>query len=236
MPADGCLFLVADYSQIELRLIAHLSEDPAFIEAFRRGGDIHRQTAAVIFGVPLEQVTSEMRARAKTINFATIYGQGPFALARQLGITQDEAKAFISQYFERFAGVRAYLDRMVQVARERGFVETIFGRRRYIPEIRDRNFNMRAFGERTATNSPVQGSAADLIKLAMLNIHGAIRDAGLQSRMLLQVHDELIFEVPEHEVDPVRTLVVSHMQSAVELRVPLVVEAGVGPNWLEAKH
>ncbi|MGE0354046.1 MAG: DNA polymerase I [Gemmatimonadales bacterium] len=236
VPADGCLFLVADYSQIELRLIAHLSEDPAFIEAFRRGGDIHRQTAAVIFGVPLEQVTGEMRARAKTINFATIYGQGPFALARQLGITQEEAKAFISQYFERFAGVRAYLDRMVQVARERGFVETIFGRRRYIPEIRDRNFNMRAFGERTATNSPVQGSAADLIKLAMLNIHGAIREAGLQSRMLLQVHDELIFEVPEAEVDPVRILVVRHMQSAVELRVPLVVEAGVGPNWLEAKH
>jgi DNA polymerase-1 len=236
VPASGCVFLVADYSQIELRLIAHLSEDEAFIHAFRQGGDIHRQTAAIIFDIPVAEVTAEMRGQAKTINFATIYGQGPFALARQLGITQDQAKAFIAQYFQRFSGVRAYLDRMVQAARDRGYVETIFGRRRYIPEIRDRNFNVRSFGERTATNSPVQGSAADLIKVAMKNIHHAIRDQKLTGKMLLQVHDELVFEVIPSEVDALTELVRHHMQSAVLLKVPLVVDIGVGPNWLDAKH
>ena len=236
VPAAGWQFLVADYSQVELRLIAHLSEDAAFIQAFQQGGDIHRQTAAIIFDVPVDQVTPDMRARAKTINFATIYGQGPFALARQLGIAQDEAKAFIAQYFTRFAGVRAYLDRMVQVARERGYVETIFGRRRYIPEIRDRSFNIRSFGERTATNSPVQGSAADLIKIAMRRIHDALETEGLESRMLLQVHDELVFETPPGETARLADLVRHHMITAVSLRVPLVVDIGTGPNWLDAKH
>src|SRR5207302_7659548 len=193
------LLLTADYSQIELRLLAHLSGDPAFVRAFEQGGDIHRQTAAIIFGVPQEQVTSEMRARAKTINFATIYGQGPFALARQLGIAQDEAKEFIRQYFQRFAGVRAWLDRTVAQARDNGYVETLFGRRRYVPELKDKNFNVRAFGERTATNSPLQGSAADLIKIAMIRIAAGLREAGLATRMLLQVHDELVFEVPTAE-------------------------------------
>jgi DNA polymerase-1 len=236
IPREGWVFLVADYSQIELRLMAHLSADPAFIEAFRQGGDIHRQTAALIFNVPVEQVTSEMRARAKTINFATIYGQGPFALSRQLGISQEDARAFIARYFERFSGVRAFLDRQVKLAREQGYVETIFNRRRYIPEIRDRNFNLRAYGERTAQNSPLQGSAADLIKLAMIHIHDAIREEGLASRMLLQVHDELVFEVPPAELDAMRALVRTHMEGAAELAVPLVVDLGVGPNWLEAKR
>ncbi|MGH7498346.1 MAG: DNA polymerase, partial [Gemmatimonadales bacterium] len=236
VPRPGSLFLVADYSQIELRLMAHLSGDPAFIEAFRRGGDIHRQTASLIFGVPIESVTPEMRARAKTINFATIYGQGPFALSRQLGISQDEAKAFISGYFERFAGVRAFLDTQIELARTEGYVETIFKRRRYIPEIKDRNFNMRAFGERLAQNSPLQGSAADLIKLAMIRIHRALRDGALGSRMLLQVHDELVFEVPEAEIETMRLLVRTHMEQAAELKVPLVVDIGVGPNWLDSKR
>jgi DNA polymerase-1 len=236
VPAPGCVFIVADYSQIELRLIAHLSEDEAFIQAFQQGGDVHRQTAAIIFDVPVESVTPEMRSRAKTINFATIYGQGPFALARQLGISQDEAKAFIAQYFTRFSGVRAYLDRMVRLARDRGYVETIFGRRRYIPEIRDRNFNIRSFGERTATNSPVQGSAADLIKLAMRDIHRAISGQGMVARMLLQVHDELVFEAPPSEVPLLTELVRHHMQNAVALKVPLVVDIGTGTNWLEAKR
>ncbi|HET8649115.1 MAG TPA: DNA polymerase I [Gemmatimonadales bacterium] len=236
IPAPGAVFLVADYSQIELRLMAHLSGDPAFIEAFQQGGDIHRQTAALIFGVEAGQVTSDMRARAKTINFATIYGQGPFALARQLGISQEDARAFIARYFERFAGVRAFLDRQVELARERGYVETIFGRRRYIPEIRDRNFNIRSYGERNAQNSPLQGSAADLIKVAMIGIHRALREDQRRARMLLQVHDELVFEVPEDEVEPVRELVRTHMEGAAELRVPLVVSIGTGPNWLEAKH
>jgi DNA polymerase-1 len=236
VPGPGCVFLVADYSQIELRLMAHLSGDPAFIEAFRLGGDIHRQTAALIFNVSVDQVTAEMRARAKTINFATIYGQGAFALSRQLGIGQDEAKQFIARYFERFAGVRAFLDGQIRLARDQGYVETLFKRRRYIPEIRDKNFNMRASGERNAQNSPLQGSAADLIKLAMIRIHAALRSRGLASRMLLQVHDELVFEVPETEVDVMRGLVRHEMENVVELRVPLVVDVGVGPNWLDAKR
>jgi DNA polymerase I len=236
IPREGWTFLVADYSQIELRLMAHLSGDPAFIEAFLQGGDIHRQTAAVIFNVPAESVTPEMRARAKTINFATIYGQGPFALSRQLNISMDDARAFIARYFERFAGVRAFLDQQIKLAREHGYVETIFKRRRYIPEIRDRNFNMRAYGERNAQNSPLQGSAADLIKVAMTRIHHAIRDAGLRSRMVLQVHDELVFEVPPDELERMMELVRTRMENVVELRVPLVVDLGVGPNWLEAKR
>jgi DNA polymerase-1 len=235
VPGPGCRFVVADYSQIELRLMAHLSEDPAFIQAFRSGGDIHRQTASVIFGLPPEAVTPEMRARAKTINFGTIYGQGAFALARQLGISQDEARAFISQYFERFAGVRAYLDLQVKLARENGYVQTLFGRRRYIPEINDKNFNQRAFAERTAQNSPLQGSAADLIKIAMVRIHDALRAGGSGARLLLQVHDELVLEVPAANVDPVVQLVRQHMEGAAELKVPLVVDVGVGDNWLEAK-
>jgi DNA polymerase-1 len=231
----GAMLLTADYSQIELRLLAHLSGDPAFVEAFEQGGDIHRQTAAIIFGVAQDQVTPEMRARAKTINFGTIYGQGAFALSRQLGITQDDAKRFIEQYFTRFAGVRAWLDRTVTEAREKGYVETLFGRRRYIPELKDRNYNIRAFGERTATNSPLQGSAADLIKIAMIRIAGALKERGLASRMILQVHDELVVEVPRGEEEVATELVKRHMEGAAELRVPLVVSVGMGMNWVDAK-
>jgi DNA polymerase-1 len=234
-PPDGVL-LTADYSQIELRLLAHLSRDPAFVEAFEQGGDIHRQTAAIIFAVPQDRVTPEMRARAKTINFGTIYGQGAFALSRQLGITQEEAKQFIEQYFTRFAGVRAWLDRTVAEAREKGYVETLFGRRRYIPELKDRNYNIRAFGERTATNSPLQGSAADLIKIAMIRIAGSFQEQGLASRMILQVHDELVIEVPHGEEETATELVKSHMERAAQLRVPLVVSVGVGTNWVDAKE
>jgi len=227
---------VADYSQIELRVLAHLSGDEAFISAFRRGGDIHRETAAIIFDVPLEAVTPDMRARAKTINFATIYGQGPFSLARQLGISQDEARDFIATYFARFAGVRRFLDAAVEQARERGYAETIFGRRRYITELRDRNRQVRAFGERTAMNSPMQGSAADLIKIAMIRLAAAMRDRGLATALLLQVHDELVLEAPREEVAVVRDLVRRHMEAAAELRVPLVADVGVGDNWVDAKQ
>jgi DNA polymerase-1 len=232
---EGWELLAADYSQIELRLLAHLSNDPAFVEAFRAGGDIHRQTAAVIFGVPPEAVTPEMRARAKTINFATIYGQGAFSLSKQLKIDVDDARHFISTYFERFAGVRNYLDRCVAQARERGFAETLFGRRRYVPELRDRNFNLRAFGERIAQNSPIQGSAADLIKRAMLGISAALRQERLESTMVLQVHDELVFEGPPVEMQVLRRLVVTEMENAATLSVPLVVDVGVGENWLDTK-
>ncbi len=236
VPSTGWKFVVADYSQIELRLLAHFSGDPAFVRAFNSGGDIHRQTAAIIFGVDLDDVTSEMRSRAKTINFGTIYGQGPFALSNQLGITQDEAKAFISDYFSRFAGVRTWLDRQVEIAREQGYVETLFGRRRFIPEIRDKNFNLRSFAERTAQNTPLQGSAADLIKRAMIAVHRALPEAGLDSRLLLQVHDELVVEAPADQVDATVRLVRQHMEAAAELRVPLVVDVGVGDNWKDAKN
>jgi len=235
IPRPSWKLLAADYSQIELRLLAHLSGDTAFVEAFRAGGDIHRQTAALIFDVDLAAVNGMMRSRAKTINFATIYGQGPHALSRQLGIEHAEAKEFIARYFERFQGVRNYLDAMVAFARENGYVQTIFGRRRYIPELRERNFNIRAFGERTAANSPIQGSAADLIKIAMIRIDASLREKALEAKMLLQVHDELVFEVPQGELDQVQELVKHEMENAAQLSVPLVVDLGVGANWLETK-
>jgi DNA polymerase-1 len=235
IPQAGWTMIAADYSQIELRLLAHLSHDPAFVDAFRAGGDIHRQTASIIFGVPIDDVTSEMRSRAKTINFATIYGQGAHSLSRQIKVDHAEAKSFIETYFERFAGVRRFLDSTVEQARERGYVETIFKRRRYIPELKDRNFNIRAFGERIAQNSPIQGSAADLIKVAMINIHQALIMKKMDSRMLLQVHDELVFECPPDELSDLRALAVHEMTTAVKLDVPLVVDVGTGVNWLETK-
>ena len=235
IPRKDWTLLAADYSQIELRLLAHLSGDPAFVGAFQSGGDIHRQTAALIFDVPLDQVNSEMRARAKTINFATIYGQGARALSLQLKIPHSEAKEFIEKYFQRFSLVRQYLDSMVEFARQHGYVQTIFNRRRYIHELRDRNFNIRAFGERTAANSPIQGSAADLIKVAMIRIQKALGAHQLNARMLLQVHDELVFEVPTSELEQVSALVKHEMEHAAELSVPLVVDLGSGDNWLATK-
>jgi len=235
IPRAGWKLLAADYSQIELRLLAHLSHDRNFVDAFNAGGDIHRQTAAIIFDVPLESVTPEMRGRAKTINFATIYGQGAHALSRQLGIAHAEARDFIVKYFERFEGVKRYLDSMVEFAREHGYVQTIFNRRRYIPELRERNFNMRAFGERTAANSPIQGSAADLIKMAMIRIDNVFRERGFASRMLLQVHDELVFDMAPDELEDVRKVVTFEMENATQLSVPLVVSVGIGDNWLDTK-
>jgi DNA polymerase-1 len=235
VPAPGYLYLSADYSQIELRILAHMAGDENLIDAFRSGGDVHKRTAALVFNVPLENVTAEMRAAAKTINFATIYGQGPFALSRQLGISTAEAKNFIEQYFIRFSGVRDFLDQQVKQAREKGYVETISGRRRYIPEVQSSNYNIRGFGERAAQNAPVQGSAADIIKIAMINIHDAIAQEGRGARMLLQVHDELVFEVPEAEMTDTRARIIELMQTAVPLRVPLEVASGIGQNWYECK-
>jgi DNA polymerase-1 len=233
IPAAGRILIGADYSQIELRVLAHLSGDPAFLDAFGADRDIHRETAALIFGVESRRVTPAMRDQAKTINFATIYGQGPVALAAQLGISRTEARQFIDQYFERFHGVAEYLEHMKEMAREKGYVETLIGRRRYIPEIRSRNPGQRGFGERTATNSPIQGTAADLIKIAMIRLHERLADTG--ATMLLQVHDELLFEVPEPEVDAVSALVRSEMEGAIELAVPLKVDLGVGSTWYETK-
>ncbi|HSG80955.1 MAG TPA: DNA polymerase I, partial [Gemmatimonadota bacterium] len=235
VPAQGMLLLGADYSQIELRILAHLSGDPAFTEAFNAGRDVHRDTAALIFGVPVDAVSPAMRGQAKTVNFATIYGQGPMALGRQLGISVAEAREFIDGYFTRFPAIREYLDRQVETARQEGYVETLFGRRRYIPELNSKNFNIRSFGERVATNSPIQGTAADLIKLAMIKIQQGLKQRGGAAQMILQVHDELLFEVGEDELDEVRSLVKAEMEGALELSVPIAVDMGVGVSWYETK-
>ena len=232
---SGHVLLAADYSQIELRILAHFSGDEPLVQAFQEGIDVHRQTAAVVFDVPVDQVTAEQRGRAKTINFATLYGQGPFALAQQLGISRDEAKEFIAAYFERFSGVRLFLDEQVSSARDRGYVETMLGRRRYVPEIQSSNWNIRKFGERVAQNTPIQGTAADLLKRAMIDVDHALEGSNWGARLLLTVHDELLFEVPEDRVDEVRPVVVALMEGAVELLVPVAVDWGVGTSWYEAK-
>ncbi len=232
---DGYLFFGADYSQIELRILAHFSGDEAFVRAFREGIDVHRQTASVIFGVGLDEVTPDMRNQAKTINFATLYGQGAFSLAKQLGISREEAKTFIEEYFQRFSGVRTFLDKQVGLAREQGFVETLSGRRRYIPEMQAKNWNVQQFGERIAQNTPIQGTAADLIKVAMIRIQKLLETRFPASRLLLQVHDELLLEVPEESVEEVGAMVTQEMEGAVELDVPLSVDSGVGTSWYAAK-
>ncbi len=225
----GNLLLKADYSQIELRLLAHFSQDPLLTRAFLSGGDVHKATASELFGVPLAEVTKEQRAAAKTVNFATIYGQREFSLAQQLGIPQAQAKQFIADYFAKYSGVRQFIDQTLEVARREQQVKTLFGRVRPIPDILSKNFNLRGFAERTAVNTPLQGTAADLIKLAMIRIDGELRR--LRSRMLLQVHDELVFETPPDEVETLRELVRREMEQVYSLRVPLVVDIGVGPNW-----
>jgi DNA polymerase-1 len=228
----GHLLLAADYSQIELRLLAHFSDDPLLVEAFRRGDDIHTLTAAQVFGVPPMLIDAEHRRRAKAVNFGIVYGLSPFGLAQQLGIEQKEAKKFIDAYFEKYRGVREFIDRTLDAARRDGKVYTLFGRIRPIPDINSKNPNMRGFAERTAVNTPLQGTAADLIKVAMIRLDADLRERGLKSRMTLQVHDELVFEVPENEVDTMRSLVKERMESVhPELKVPLLVEIGVGPNW-----
>jgi DNA polymerase-1 len=235
IPAEGQRFVSADYSQIELRVLAHYSRDEAFVEAFRAGLDIHKQTAGVVFGVPIDSVTKEMRDRAKTVNFGIIYGQGPFSLGNQLGISNAEAKEFIEEYFRRFPGVRRYLDEQVELAKSRGYVETLTGRRRYLPELRSKNWNIRAFGERAATNAPIQGTAADLIKIAMIRIQNDLHAGVVPAKMLLQVHDELLFETPVGSEAAVQEFVRERMEGAAQLEVPLKVEGGVGDNWLETK-
>jgi len=234
IPADGCRLLSADYSQVELRILAHYSEAPGLVQAFRRGDDIHRQTAAEIQEIDVEAVTDDQRSRAKAINFGIIYGLSAFGLANQLGIAAGEARETIDAYFERYRGVREFLDRTVERARELGFVTTLLGRRRYLPDLGSRNRTLRMAAERMATNSVIQGTAADLIKKAMLDLDRALTAGGFASRMILQVHDELVFEVVESEVEALRALVRERMEGVFSLRVPLVVDVGVGENWREA--
>jgi DNA polymerase-1 len=227
----GHVLLTADYSQIELRLLAHFSRDPLLVEAYRRGDDIHTLTASQVFGVPPLMVTPDHRRQAKVVNFGIVYGLSAFGLSQQLGIEPAEAKQFIAAYFERYKGVRAFIDKTLDEARRDLKVRTLHGRVRPIPDINSKNANQRGFAERTAVNTPLQGTAADLIKVAMIRIDGALRERGLKSRMTLQVHDELVFEVPENEVDILQSLVREHMEKAHPLAVPLLVEMGVGSNW-----
>jgi DNA polymerase-1 len=227
----GNVLLAADYSQIELRLLAHFSKDKLLVEAFRREDDIHTLTASQVFGVPPLMVTPDHRRQAKVVNFGIVYGLSAFGLSQQLGIEPAEARKFIDAYFEKYAGVRAFIDATLAQVRRDGKVKTLFGRVRPIPDINSKNSNLRGFAERTAVNTPLQGTAADLIKLAMIRIDEEIGKRNLNSRMTLQVHDELVFEVPETEVDAMKSMVREHMESAHELAVPLRVELGVGPNW-----
>jgi DNA polymerase-1 len=227
----GHVLLAADYSQIELRLLAHLSKDKLLVEAFRRGDDIHTLTASQVFGVPPLMVTPDHRRQAKVVNFGIVYGLSAFGLSQNLGIEPSEARKFIDAYFEKYAGVRAFIDATLEQTRRDQKVKTLFGRIRPIPDINSKNATQRGFAERTAVNTPLQGAAADLIKLAMIRIDEEIRKRGLNSRMTLQVHDELVFEVPESELGAMKSLVREHMEKAYSFEVPLLVEIGVGPNW-----
>ncbi|HMB42525.1 MAG TPA: DNA polymerase, partial [Luteimonas sp.] len=230
----GRLILAADYSQIELRIMAHLSQDPALLRAFGSDVDIHRATAAEVFGKPLDDVSNNERRAAKAINFGLMYGMSAFGLAKQLGIARGEAQDYIALYFARYPGVRDFMERTRQEARERGYVETVFGRRLYLENIAARNAGLRAGAERAAINAPMQGTAADIIKRAMIDLHGWLQPHAARAMMVLQVHDELVFEADIDFIDTLRDEVRQRMVAAAELRVPLVVDVGVGQNWDEA--
>ena len=226
--------LSADYSQIELRLMAHMSCDPHFLEAFRNGADIHTATAAKIFGVAPEQVSKEERSRAKVANFGIIYGISAFGLSQRMGLSRKDSKEFIETYFATYPGIKEYMEKTIAQGREQGYVETIFGRKRYLPDINSRNANLRSFNERNAINAPLQGSAADIIKIAMINLHRRMQEMRLKSKLILQVHDELVLDVVPEELELLSGLVKETMESVVELKVPLIAECGYGKNWLEA--
>ena len=231
---EDCIFFSADYSQIELRIMAHLSGDEHMIEAFRSGADIHAATAAKIYGIPVEEVSSDMRRKAKTANFGIIYGISVFGLAERLSIPRAESKELIDGYFRTYPGIRAYMDKSIQVAKENGYVETLFKRKRFLPDINSHNAVVRGYAERNAINAPIQGSAADIIKLAMVRIHRRFEHEQLRSKMILQVHDELNFNVWRDELNKVKQIVLEEMEQVIPLQVPLIADCGEGKNWLEA--
>ena len=234
IPDEGCLFFSADYSQIELRIMAHLSEDKNMIDAFLSNHDIHAATAAKIYKIDLQDVGSDMRRKAKTANFGIIYGISVFGLAERMNVERKEAKELIDGYFETYPGVKAYMDKSIQVAQEKGYVETIFHRKRFLPDINSRNAVVRGYAERNAINAPIQGSAADIIKVAMARIYQRFQTEGIQAKMILQVHDELNFSVPVEEKERVEEIVIEEMEHAYRMHVPLKADCGWGKNWLEA--
>lgn len=232
--SENAVFVDADYSQIELRVLAHITGDEALINAFRNGEDIHTSTASLVFEVDSEHVTPELRRRAKAVNFGIVYGISDYGLARDLGITRKEAKRYIDGYFEKYPKVKEYVDEIVRIGQEQGYVETLFHRRRYLPELASKNFHQRSFGKRVAMNTPIQGTAADIIKIAMVKVYRALKESGLKSRLILQVHDELVVETFMDELETVKQLVRKSMEEAAELSVPLIVNVSTGRNWYEA--
>lgn len=232
---EGWVILGADYSQIELRILAHISNTESLIDAFKHGEDIHKKTAMDVFKVSEDEMTSDLRRSAKAINFGIIYGMSAFGLSENLNITQKEAKKYIDHYLETYSGIHQYMEDTVKYAKFNGYVSTLFNRRRYIPELTQKNYAIRQFGERTAMNAPIQGTAADIIKKAMIDVHQAMLEKNVKSRLLLQVHDELIFEVPQEELDMMIELVTKTMEDVVELQVPLKADYSYGPTWYDAK-
>ena len=235
IPKDGYLFMDADYSQIELRVLAHMSQDEKLIEAYRMDEDIHRITASEVFHTPFEEVTDLQRRNAKAVNFGIVYGISSFGLSQDLSITRKEAAEYIEQYFATYPKVKEFLDGMVEEAKQNGYVTTMFGRRRPIPELSSSNFVQRSFGERVAMNSPIQGTAADIIKIAMIKVYRKLQEEGLKSRLILQVHDELLIETEISEKDRVQEILESQMKEAAELAVRLEVDLHTGSDWYEAK-
>ncbi|HZH93654.1 MAG TPA: DNA polymerase, partial [Tissierellaceae bacterium] len=229
------VFLDGDYSQIELRLLAHISSDPKMLDAFINNEDIHTKTAAEVFGYPKDEVTSELRYKAKAINFSIIYGISDFSLSKDIGISRKEARKYIDNYFENYTGVRSYMDDAVAKGKENGYVETLLNRRRYVPELASRNYNIRSFGERVAMNMPIQGSAADIIKMAMVNVFKVLKDKKLKSRLILTIHDELIIEAHRDEVQDVKQMMKETMENAIKLQVPLRVDILEGDSWYDTK-
>ena len=235
-PGAGYDYLMScDYSQVELRILACIAQDKLLLESFRHGQDVHARTASEVFGVPLDEVSSQMRSRAKAVNFGIVYGISDFGLANQLQVSRKEAAGYIESYFARYTGVKKYMEEIVATAREQGYVSTLMGRRRYLPDIRHSNFNLRSFAERTAINTPIQGTAADIMKKAMIDVQRALEAAQLKSHILLQVHDELVLEVTEDEKDTVAALVQEAMENAVQMEIPLLAEVNFGKNWAETK-
>ena len=236
VPADDCVLVDADYSQIELRLLAHIADDKTMQEAFKSGTDIHTVTASQVFDVSVGEVSHEQRRRAKAVNFGIVYGISDFSLSQDIGVARWEAKEYMDRYFAKYHGVREYMTDIVVKAKQDGFVATLFGRRRWLPELKSSNFNMRSFGERVALNMPIQGTAADIMKLAMIHVHDRLKEEKLKARLVLQVHDELIVECPEDEAELVKRLLTEEMESVAQLAVPLIATSAAGRSWADAKE
>ena len=234
VPGEGFVLLSSDYSQIELRILAHISKDPLLIDSFNKNEDIHAKVAQEVFGVQYADITQDMRRTAKVINFGIIYGMSGYGLAKELGVSQREAQNYIDAYFERYKGVKNYIERILKEARSNGFVKTMFGRIRYVPEINNHDNSVRQVGERIAMNTPIQGTAADIIKLAMVSIHRKLKEKCLCSHIIMQIHDELVLEVKDEETETVKDIVKTEMENVIKLSVPLNVSLGLGKSWAEA--